>query len=45
MLTEGITAITSAMTFFENSETFKILLGVAIAGAVLSVVLGLFFRR
>lgn len=45
MLSEGITAITSAMTFFEGSETFKVLLGVAIAGAVLSVVLGLFFRR
>lgn len=45
MLAEGITAITSAMTFLEGSDTFKILIGVAIAGIVLSVVLGLFFRR
>ena len=45
MLAEGITAITSAMSFLEGSDTFKILIGVAIAGIVLSVVLGLFFRR
>ena len=45
MLAEGITAITSAMTFLEGSDTLKILSGVAIAGVVLSVVLGLFFRR
>ena len=45
MLADGISAITSAMTFLEGSDTFKILIGVAIAGVVLSVVLGLFFRR
>ena len=45
MLAGGIEAITSAMTFLEGSSTFKILIGVAIAGIVLSVVLGLFFRR
>lgn len=44
-MSDGITAITSAMTFLEGSDTFKILLGVAIAGTVLSIVLGLFFRR
>lgn len=44
-MSEGITAITSAMTFLESNSTFSILLGVAVAGVVLSVVLGLFFRR
>lgn len=45
MLEEGITAITSAMTFLEGSTTFKYLIGVAVAGIVLSVVLGLFYRK
>ncbi len=45
MLAEGVTAISSAMTFLEGSSTFKVLIGVAIAGVVMSVVLGLFFRR
>lgn len=45
MLEEGITAITSAMTFLEGSTTFKYLIGVAVAGIVLSVALGLFYRK
>lgn len=45
MLSDGITAITSAMTFLEGSDTFKILIGVALAGTVISIALGLFFRR
>lgn len=45
MLADGITAITSAMTFLEGSDTFKVLIGIAVAGTVLSVALGLFFRR
>lgn len=42
---EGMTAIQSAMTFLESNSTFSILLGLAVAGIALSMVLGLFFRR
>lgn len=42
---QGISAITSVMTFLEGSETFGILIGVAVAGVVISVVMGIFFRR
>lgn len=45
MLDEGLSAITSVMTFFEGSATFKILIGIAVAGVVASVVMGIFFRR
>lgn len=45
MLADGITAITSVMDFLEGSSTFKILIGVALAGTVISIALGLFFRR
>lgn len=45
MLADGITAITSVMDFLEGSATFKILIGVALAGTVISIALGLFFRR
>lgn len=42
---QGISAITSVMTFLEGSPTFGILIGVAVAGVVISVVMGIFFRR
>lgn len=45
MLAEGMTAISSIMTFMEGNATFKILVGIAVAGVVLSVVMGIFFRR
>lgn len=41
----GISAITSIMTFLEGNSTFSILIGVAVAGVVISVVMGIFFRR
>lgn len=45
MLAEGMTAISSVISFMEGNDTFKILLSIAVGGVVLSVVLGLFFRR
>lgn len=45
MLSEGMTAISSVITFMEGNATFKILLGIAVAGVVVSVVMGIFFRR
>lgn len=42
---QGLSAITSVMTFLEGSTTFGVLIGVAVAGVVISVVMGIFFRR
>lgn len=42
---QGISAITSVMTFLEGNSTFGVLIGVAVAGVVISVVMGIFFRR
>lgn len=44
-MAQGITAITTVMEFLEGSSTFGILIGVAVAGVVISVVMGIFFRR
>lgn len=45
MLGEGMSAISSVMSFMEGSSTFKILIGIAVTGVVVSVVMGIFFRR
>lgn len=44
-MSEGLTAVSSVMTFFASDSTFKVLIGVAVAGVVISMVLGLFFRK
>lgn len=41
----GISAITTVMTFLESNSTFSILIGVATAGVVISLIMGIFFRR
>ncbi len=45
MLEEGISAITSVMSFLTSSDVFKTLLGVAIAGVVISIAMGFFFKK
>lgn len=44
-VSEGITALGDALTFLSGNSIFSTLLSVAIAGVVVSVALGLFFRR
>lgn len=44
-ISEGISALGDALTFLSGNAVFSTLLSVAIAGVVVSVALGLFFRR
>jgi hypothetical protein len=44
MLAEGLTALSSAWAFVSGNDSLKLLVGVAVAGVVLSVIMGLFFR-
>lgn len=44
-MSEGIAAITEVMTFFEGNSTLSVLLGIAVAGVGISLVMSIFFRK
>lgn len=44
-MAEGISAVTAVMEFFESNSTLSLLLGIAVAGVGISLVMSIFFRR
>lgn len=44
-MAEGIAAVTSVMEFFESNTTLSLLLGLAVAGVGISLVMSIFFRK
>lgn len=44
-MSEGFNALSTAWTFISGNDALKVLVWVAVAGVVASVVMGLFFRR
>ena len=44
-LSEGISAISEAWTFVSGNAALSAMISVAVGGVVLSVVMGIFFRR
>lgn len=43
-MAEGFSALTQAWSFVSGNDALKVLIWVAVAGVVASVVMGLFFR-
>ncbi len=44
-MADGIAAIKSVLEFFESNSTLSLLLGIAVAGVGISLVMSIFFRR
>lgn len=45
MIESGISAATSVMSFMADNTVFSALLGIAVGGAAISMIMGIFFRR
>lgn len=45
MISSGIAAASAVMDFFAENDVFAALLGIAVGGAAISMIMGIFFRR